>query len=120
MGSMSNCRVASWDLSCTEAIRKRTGYASCAKRNVTSRRYRISPAKMSDAHHHSALANDQDMVGDICRVVHSRFSVLKVCLTRHSVRPELVVMHKAERNEGHKGDNVRSVEDLHKDINFIS
>ena len=115
MGSMSNCRVASWDLSCTEAIRKRTGYASCAKRNVTSRRYRISPAQTSDAHHHSAFANYQDMTEAICRVVDSKFSmsVSKACLTRHSVRPELVVMHEAKRNEGHKGDDVRSVEDLH-------
>ncbi len=122
MGSMSNCRVASWDLSCTEAIRKRTGYASCAMRNVTSRRYRISPAQMSDAHQHSAFVSHQKMVGDICRVIHSRFSmsVLTVRLTRHRVRPELVVMHEAESNEGHKGNNVRSVEDLNKIINFIS
>ena len=122
MGSMSNCRVASWDLSCTEAIRKRTGYASCAKRNVTSRRYRISPAQVSDAHQYSAFADHQDMAGEICRVVHHRFSLsgLKVCLTRHSVCTELVVMHEAERDEGHKGDDVRSIEDLHIKTNFFS
>lgn len=46
---MSNWRVASWALSCTEATRRRTGYACCAMRNVTSSKYRISPAQVLES-----------------------------------------------------------------------
>ena len=35
------------------------------------------------------------------------------CLTRHSVGPKLVVVDEAKHHKCYKGDDVRSVEDLH-------
>ena len=60
------------------------------------------------------------LIGDICTLQFLNVNVESVCLTGHSVCPELVVVHVAKCNEGYEGYDVRSVEDLQENANSVT